>query len=127
MALYGYPMGNQYYPQVQQPMQSGGFIPVPNIDYAKNYVVMPNTTVTFIDENAPYVYTKTRKSQFDPPVFEKLRLVREQEAQEADLSQKGINTIGDGLKAEYEALRALYEGIRKDVDTLMAERKVSDE
>ena len=102
MAVFnnGYPITYpQYYPQgfpqyqqqnvqqqFQQPtqtqqIQSGGFISVRNIEEARNYHIAPGTSVTFIDENAPYVYTKTRGfSQLEPPVFEKMRLVKEEDA-----------------------------------------------
>ena len=72
MAVFnGFPATyQQYYPQYQQSyqqqpsnqMQNGGIVPVPNIETARNYLVMPNTSVTFIDENAPYVYVKRRGS-----------------------------------------------------------------
>lgn len=138
MAIYnnGFPMTyNQYYPQYQQvanqqpqQIQNGGFVTVPNIETARNYPVALGTSVTFIDENAPYVYTKTRGfSQLEQPVFEKLRLVKEQDVPEATEAQKTVNTIPDTLKAEYEALRALYDGLRKDVDQLKAEWEGNNE
>ena len=66
--------------QYQEPIQNGGFISVPSIDVARNYHVSPGTSVTFIDENAPYVYTKKRgSSQLDQPIFEKYRLVKEED------------------------------------------------
>ena len=128
-----YPQYQQSYPQYQQQnttpqIQNGGFVPVPNIEVARNYQVAPGTSVTFIDENAPYVYTKTRGfSQLEQPVFEKLRLVKEQDEPEAVKPQQAVNTIPDTLKAEYEALRALYDGLREDVDKLKAEWEGQDE
>ena len=67
--------------QVQQSppqIQNGGFIMVKSIDEARNYPVAPGNSITFKNENAPYVYTKTLGfSQLDQPIFESFRLVKE--------------------------------------------------
>lgn len=137
-----FPQYPQQYPQYQtqqgqqtqqtSQIQNGGFVPVPDIDTARNWHVNLGTSVTFIDENAPYVYTKTRGfSQLEPPVFEKLRLVKEEDikpqetAEQAEVNQT-VNPIPDAVKAEYEALRGLYEDLRKDVDRLKAEWEGKD-
>lgn len=66
-------------PQQQQTLQNGGFVSAPNEAYARNYSVAPGNSVTFKDEFAPYVYTKTMGfSQLDRPIFEKYRLVKEE-------------------------------------------------
>lgn len=77
---------NYYYPQAQNPyamqgpVQQAGFIRVPSEEVARNWNVMPGTSATFINENAPYCYTKTVGfSQLDGPKFKKYRLVEEQE------------------------------------------------
>lgn len=135
MAIYnGYPYQyapqgyQQNYPQQTPQIQNGGIVSVPNIDYARNYIVMPGTTVTFIDENAPYVYTKTRKSQFEQPVFEKLRLVKEEDApqiaqnpQNQDLQKNPINAIEYATKAEIEALTASVNALQADVESIKKE------
>lgn len=91
---YGMPYPSYYTPNIGQTMvspttqqmntpqnaqiQSGGFIPVPSEDVARNYPVAPGNSVTFKNENAPYVYTKTMGfSQLDRPIFEKYKLVKE--------------------------------------------------
>ena len=51
-----YPQNSQSFPQQ---IQNGGFIPVPSEEVARNYPVAPGNSVTFKNENAPYVYTKT--------------------------------------------------------------------
>ncbi len=101
MAVYnnGYPINYpQFYPNQQQQMQqqmynpqmqapqqtqqiqNGGFIAVANEDIARNYPVAPGNSVTFKCENAPYIYTKTMGfSQLDTPIFEKYKLVREED------------------------------------------------
>mgnify|MGYP002522136813 CR=1 FL=1 len=89
--------------------QNGGFIPVPNEEFARNYPVAPGNSVTFKNENAPYVYTKTMGfSQLDRPIFEKYKLVREDVVTEVETPKETVNDeiIGD---------------IRKDVDYLKEE------
>lgn len=88
----GYPNYNQFYlPQlqnVQQPqqtvqqtpqIQNGGFVMVKSIQEAMNYAVAPGNSVTFKNENQPYIYTKTLGfSQLDQPIFEVFKLVKEE-------------------------------------------------
>lgn len=73
---------------IQQQIQNGGFVSVHNENEARNYPIAPGNSVTFKDENAPYVYTKTQGfSQLDRPVFEKYRLVKEEEYQPQQVTQ----------------------------------------
>ena len=121
---YGY-YPNAYYPQYQtQSMQAqtsqppvnsmGGFIPVQNENEARMYRLAPGTSATFIDENAPYCYTKTEGvSQLDRPNFKRFRLVEETEssqdapqgAQTASQNQ-GIDLSAYATKADMDALAA---------------------
>lgn len=100
--------------QPTQQIQNGGFIPVPSEDYARNYPVAPGNSVTFKDEKMPYVYTKTMGfSQLDRPVFEKFRLVKEEEyvpenAPKTDDGKQGIDLSPYALKADVDALAAKY-------------------
>ena len=68
--------------QMPQPQpQPRGFVRVQSENEARTYPVAPGTSVTFIDENAPYCYTKTMDfSQLDRPKFERYRLVKEEDA-----------------------------------------------
>lgn len=117
---------NQQTNQPTQQIQNGGFIPVPNIEAARSYHVAPGTSVTFIDENAPYVYTKTRGfSQFEPPVFEKLRLVKEEDAPQTPQvapntasTDKQVNSIEYATKAEIEALRNAQTVLQKEIKAI---------
>ena len=70
---------NSYYGQQlpTQPMVNNGFVMVHNEEEARNYPVAYGNSVTFKDENSPFIYTKTCVSQLQPPVFEKYRLVKE--------------------------------------------------
>ena len=82
---YGYPY-QQAIPQTYQAQQSsqpqiqnGGFVSVRNIEEAFNWPVAPGNSITFKDENSPYIYTKTKGfSQLEAPIFERFRLVKEE-------------------------------------------------
>ena len=126
---YGYyPQNLSTYPQnqqQQQPMQiqNGGFISVRGETEARNYPVAPGNSVTFKDELAPYVYTKTMGfSQLDRPTFEKYRLVKEDTTAEgSELTSKvgegtePINDTIEDMKSEIKAIWAEIE-VLKNVD-----------
>lgn len=104
--------------QQAQQIQNGGFVSVHNENEARNYPIAPGNSVTFKDENAPYVYTKTQGfSQLDRPVFEKYRLVKEEEYQPQQVVQntptsaektEQASNIDYALKSD---LRALWDEI----------------
>lgn len=109
----------QTQPQVQ--IQNGGFVSVRNEEEARNYPIEPGKSVTFKDETAPYVYTKTMGfSQLDRPIFEKFKLVKEepirpethQNDQNGTLDNDPINSIINELKGEIEAIWNEIEGIK---------------
>lgn len=63
----------------QQASQASGFVSVRSEEEARNYPVAYGNSVTFKDENAPYIYTKTMGfSQLDRPIFDKYKLVKEE-------------------------------------------------
>ena len=122
---YGYPMQNQQVqnvqPQTQQQIQSGGFLQVPNEEYARNYPVALGNSVTFKDESAPYIYTKTMGfSQLDNPTFDKYRLVKEEpKSVQSELPKEETDKISyDELKAEIEVTKREIRDIRKRVENL---------
>lgn len=133
-----YPQQYQNMQQSQQPIpqiQNGGFVMVKDISEAMTYPVAPGNSVTFKDENKPYIYTKTLGfSQLDQPIFEVFKLVKE-EKEPVD------NTIPEVIPEdkpviEYftmndaEILKAEMDGIKEDVDFLKAyinESKESEE
>ena len=69
-------------PQTQTPAQqtqTSGFVSVRSEEEARNYPIAYGNSVTFKDENAPYIYTKTMGfSQLDRPIFDKYKLVKEE-------------------------------------------------
>ena len=109
-------------PQQTQPtIQNTGLISVPNEDTARNYPVGPGNSVTFKDENAPYVYTKTMGfSQLDRPIFEKYRLVREEDttAQPETITPTTNKDLTE-LQEKFNTLRGIVDELRGDVDVLM--------
>lgn len=111
------PQPQQTMPQpVQQTIQSGGFIPVQSIEEARNYPVAPGNSVTFKDENAPRVYTKTMGfSQLDRPIFEIYKLVKEVEPMQVvpvDIQPVGDPAPGDSM------IREELASIRRDIDEM---------
>ena len=124
---------NNFYPQYYQPMvqpqpqqpqqvpqiQNAGLVSVRNENEARSYPVAPGNSVTFKDETAPYVYTKTMGfSQLDRPIFDKYRLVKESTPEASNLPQndilsdEAINSTIDGLKAEIETIWKEIEGLK---------------
>lgn len=121
--------------QSQQPqqIQNGGFVSVHNENEARNYPIAPGNSVTFKDENAPYVYTKTQGfSQLDRPVFEKYRLVKEEEYQPQQVVQNAptseekterANNIDYALKSDLRALWDEIEVLKKQMPKAKEEIK----
>ena len=125
MAVYngGFPMCYQpmYQPYTQpytqmqnQPQnvapvqQNGGFVRVQNENEARMYPVAPGNSVTFINENAPYCYTKSvEMSQLDRPKFEKYRLVKEEEAPPEQAEHRTEYVLKDELYSEIERLEKM--------------------
>lgn len=123
----------QFYPQMypqnfqqsQQPqqIQNGGFIPVPSEDVARNYPVAPGNSVTFKNENAPYVYTKTMGfSQLDRPIFEKYKLVREEDTEmmrehpkDDCICHNQIDELKKQYAKELEEIRSEINDLKKQV------------
>lgn len=103
--------------QMQAQQTGGNFIHVPSEDVARNYSVAPGASVTFIDDNAPYCYTKTAgMSQLDIPTFRKFRLVEETptDAQKRPSAAQQTNPSADtseALKRQIDALTARIEAL----------------
>ena len=110
---------------IQQQIQNGGLVSVHNENEARNYPIAPGNSVTFKDENAPYVYTKTQGfSQLDRPVFEKYRLVKEEEYQPQQVAQNApasaekteqASNIDYALKSDLKALWDEIEALKKQM------------
>lgn len=102
-----------------QQIQNGGFVSVPNIDVARTYPVAQGNSVTFKDENAPYVYVKTVGfSQLDRPIFEKFRLVKEQDIQEPQKSEPTAEAVEYALKSDIDQIKRMYDDLKSEIDKL---------
>ncbi len=128
-------MQQQAQPQIQQPVQQqaqpqfptvqGGFVRVRNENEARTFFVAPGNSVTFINEDSTYLFTKTVEiNQLDRPKFEKYRLVKEDEdvPEAVEPARKPVETPAQDLskfamKADIEAFKAELEAIRADVDS----------
>jgi hypothetical protein len=121
-----YQQYQQMMPNYQQPSGNGNIISVPSEAVARNYFLAPGTSGTFINENEPYCCTKTMGlCQFDRPVFKRYRLVEEtdepQDAQNTSTTSattQSSTVIPDSVKADIDALRALYDDLKLDVEIL---------
>lgn len=123
MAYNPYPYQYQY-PQFQaqsQQIQNGGFISARSIEEAYNWPVAPGNSLTFRIENTPYVCTKTKGfSPLEQPVFERYRLVKEDDATQAS-QQKAPKEPKESKASEETAMGAKYdEQIRKLWDEINA-------
>lgn len=99
---------------------NGGAIRVRGEMEARSYPVAPGISVLFIDETQPYVYAKTMSlTPYEPPRFEKFRLVKEDEQGVAptqtaeNLAHARANDSGVQFvtQKDFDALRAKIEVI----------------
>lgn len=113
--------------QIQPPASNvGGFIPVQNENEARMYPIAPGTSATFIDENAPYCYTKTLgASQLDRPTFKRFRLVEEidgtqnaVQGSQSAVKNEGIDLDAYALKADMDALAARIDELQDAYEKL---------
>lgn len=120
--MIGY--GNQMYAQPQQVYQqptNNGLISVRNEYEARNYPTAHGASLTFKDENAPYLYTKTLGfSQMDVPVFEKFRLIRETESPQNESQMSEANdSVSNNLENEIGQIKGQIDSIKKNVKELL--------
>jgi len=108
--------------QVQPQIQNSGFIMVRNEMEARNYPVGFGNSVTFKDESAPFVYTKTMGySQMQPPVFEKYRLVKE------EVEETAVAPQTEGLDALKEDIKNIWSEIDALKNTKKKKKEIDDE
>lgn len=133
----------QYYPQMYptqsvapavQPtpvtptIQNSGFVSVRNEAEARNYPVAQGNSVTFKDETAPYVYTKTVGfSQLDRPTFEKYKLVKEDvEETEITENQSLVSELKDNIHRLWGEVDALKATVAQPATTTTRRKKDGD-
>lgn len=127
-----YPNYNQMYLQqqlqsIQQPqqanqtpqIQNGGFVMVKDINEAMNYPVAPGNSVTFKNENQPYIYTKTLGfSQLDQPMFEIFKLVKEENELPKEEIKEELPVIEYLSIDEAEKLKTEIENLKTEIGFL---------
>lgn len=133
---YGYPNYQQpiqqYQPTQQtQQIQNGGFVSVRSKQEALMWPIAPGSSITFKDETAPYVYTKTMGfSQLDRPQFETYRLIKEDEpearqnaVQQGQAQQPTENTkaVDYALKSDLEVLVTAYNKLQSEIEKLKSD------
>lgn len=119
---FGYPYPNygqqqmqQLQPQQQQ-IQNGGFVTVRSEQEARNYPVGYGTSITFRDENAPYIYCKTMGfSQLDQPIFEKYKLVKENAQDPVSENKEFDNSAFDSIKGEIGNIWKEIDALKKEI------------
>lgn len=115
-----------YYPQyqaMQQPQQQqSALIHVQSEQQAREWSVSPGCSLMFIDDNAPYIYTKTAgNSQLEPCVFKIFQVseIGGQNAPKTGIEEKSITIPDYVTRAEYEAIMAQIDDIRKQIKELI--------
>ena len=101
-------------------MQSNGLVSVRSIDEALRYPVAPGNSVTFKDETAPYIYTKTMGfSQLDRPIFERFRLIKEDNQEESVIKthepQTQSQKVDIDIKKEIDDLKKRMEAVENEL------------
>lgn len=132
----GYPNYNPIYMQQNtQPsnnIQNGGFVLVKSINEAMNYPVAPGHSVTFKNENQPYIYTKTLGfSQLDQPMFEVFKLVKEEGCVNEPVSEApSIDYLpleeAELMKVQLNELKAEIDFLKEYIESESKEEKVND-
>lgn len=115
------PNYNPYFMQNQNvqygqniPTQQSPFISVRNEMEARNYPVAYGNSVTFKDENAPFVYSKTMGfSQLDKPVFEKYRLIKEDATIEEPQKECGCVALKTQITDIEKQISSMWDEINK--------------
>jgi len=119
-----YPSYYQSQPQqqIQPQIQNSGFVSVSSETEARNYPVAPGNSVTFKDETAPYIYTKTMGfSQLDQPVFDKYKLIKEE--QETPVAKEKNDEL-KRLKEEIKLTDEDIEDLREELKSMWGEINV---
>lgn len=119
-------------PQMPQ-IQNGGLIPVKSIAEVNAWQIAPGNSLTFFVEgnanNPAFIAVKTKGfSQLESPTTELFDLVKRENKQElsataqnddiSNVSARDIDLSNYATIADFDALRAKYEGITHNVDKL---------
>lgn len=113
-------------PQSQVQPISSGLVSIPSEADARNYPVGYGQSVSFRDENAPYLYTKTMGfSQLEPPKFEKYKLIKESadspEKPHEDEASRKLPSYAE--KSDIEDVRAEIKALEEKISKLSEKKK----
>lgn len=112
---------------VQGQTQSISFIPVRSAEEAYNWPIAPGNSLTFKDESAPYIYTKTKGfSQLEQPIFEKFRLVKEDGAMaqpENSIEQNKDAADNYDVQEQIQSLWDEIDSLKSKLDALKQKPK----
>lgn len=119
---------NQGYAAQEPQTQSNAFVPIPSEEDARSYPIRRGSSITFRDENLPYIYIKTLGfGQLDSPIFEKYRITKEdtpsiRRAESAPPREEMDKLSNYVTKSEYgqicdeiDALKETVERLRKEL------------
>ena len=110
--------------QVQTPQMSNtriGLIPTPSEQYARDFPVALNDSVTFIDEKLPYIYSKTMgSSQLEQPRFEKYKLVKVEDEQPSIPIQAEQHEVQEEFvtKSEFDKIQSEIKNLKATIKNL---------
>ena len=91
---------------VQPQIQNGGRVSVWAEQEARNYPVARGTSVTFRDETAPFIYTKSMGfGQQDIPIFEKFKKVEDESEPKDESTLKKLEGEIASLRSDVDALK----------------------
>jgi len=120
MAYTFLPNYNPYY-QMPQTQQSN-LIHVQSEAQAREWTVSLGSSVMFIDDNAPFIYTKTAgSSQLEPAVFKRFRVTEDNAPVSSQNEPQGSSEGSEDklsaylTKAEFEPFKAVIEKIQKEL------------
>lgn len=107
--------------QTQQQVQNGGFVNVRSETEARNYPVALGNIVTFKDETAPYIYTKTMGfSPLDIPRFEIYKQVPDP-TQEQQPTEQGVTEM-ESVRNEMNNMKQEISALWQSLDELKHDR-----
>lgn len=111
-------------PNVNAPLQISCVV-VQSEQEAKSYPVAPGNNVIFKNETDPFMYSKTMgNSPLDPPVFEKYRLVKEDETESKTVEKtEKINLADYARRSELSdyAKRSDVDKLNEQIERLKRE------
>lgn len=123
----GYPTFYQQgygYNNYTQPAPQSSFVHVQSEQQAREWNVSPGTSMMFIDDNRPYIYTKSAgMSQLEPAVFKVFQVseIGTENASKTASPSESIDILPDSVRGEIEAIRAELEEIKAKVKELTAD------